>query len=289
MSLLTPVKVPVKVYRWDDVGAPALDKTAGCVMTIFKACLVTGYGTKTGAGWTMPFEDTTQGVKVLRPAANPRADFYLRLSADTGAAITPQVYTSMTDINTGDLKLQCSTAYKYSSGGITGKWLLVVNPVGLWFSCETHNPELSHAKDFLASYMYMGFVTGASAENENMLLMHSGGTANNETSGIANRTRPASYYVDPVAYSFASNMTSPVVVLSQFNSFTRLSNAPHTCDALFSNELCMYVIPGIYAQSNNNSDGNGSVIVTDKGNCIRYGTASYEQQTWLIGAEYWEY
>ena len=36
MSLLTPERVPVKIYRWDDASAPLLNKTAGCMQNIFK-------------------------------------------------------------------------------------------------------------------------------------------------------------------------------------------------------------------------------------------------------------
>ena len=95
MSLLTPERVPVEVYRWDDVGAPALDKTAGCMMAIFKACLVTGYGGKTSAGWTTPFEDV--GSSVLKPKNSALSNFYLKLSADTGSQMDVVVYQTMTD------------------------------------------------------------------------------------------------------------------------------------------------------------------------------------------------
>lgn len=53
-------RVPVKVYRWDDEGAPQVESAAGSIKTILKACLVTGYGEgnkrKDGLGWEMAFE-----------------------------------------------------------------------------------------------------------------------------------------------------------------------------------------------------------------------------------------
>ena len=53
-------RVPVKVYRWDDEGAPQVEAAAGSIKTILKACLVTGYGEgnkrKDGLGWEMAFE-----------------------------------------------------------------------------------------------------------------------------------------------------------------------------------------------------------------------------------------
>lgn len=57
-------RVPVKVYRWDDEGAPQVESAAGSIKTILKACLVTGYGEgnkrKDGLGWEMAFEKTKE-------------------------------------------------------------------------------------------------------------------------------------------------------------------------------------------------------------------------------------
>ena len=54
-------KVPVKVYRWDDEGAPKVLPAEGDIKTILKACLVTGYGEnenrKEPLGWEMLFEN----------------------------------------------------------------------------------------------------------------------------------------------------------------------------------------------------------------------------------------
>jgi hypothetical protein len=52
------------LYRYNDAGAPAKPANANYngakwFMDIIKACLVTGYGSKTAAGWTIVYEDTT--------------------------------------------------------------------------------------------------------------------------------------------------------------------------------------------------------------------------------------
>ena len=56
-------KVPVKVYRWDDAGAPKLTTDAGAFKTVLKACLVTGYGEgenrKEPLGWEIHQETET--------------------------------------------------------------------------------------------------------------------------------------------------------------------------------------------------------------------------------------
>lgn len=66
MSLKNPVKYPVKYYSWQDANAPQLANADGIIKTILKACLVTGYGSKQGAGWTALFEDAYR-IVLRRP------------------------------------------------------------------------------------------------------------------------------------------------------------------------------------------------------------------------------
>lgn len=56
MSLLLPVRYPVKHYSHLDAGAPQISNADGAIKTILKSCLVTGYGAKEGAGWASLFE-----------------------------------------------------------------------------------------------------------------------------------------------------------------------------------------------------------------------------------------
>ncbi len=174
MSFINPEKVPVTVYKWDDEDAPRLDRSPNCVATIFKACLVTGYGSKQGAGWTMPYEDTNAGVKVLRPAISPEQDFYLRLSADDGQQITTQVYLNMTDVNTGELKLQCDTPFKYAIQDKTGeKWVLVACGRAFWFFHETAKRTIATQS---GTYFYCGDTAKNTAGDKAIYLKHTGGT-----------------------------------------------------------------------------------------------------------------
>lgn len=72
MSLRQPKRYPVKFYSWQDTGAPQLSNNDGVIKTILKACLVTGYGDKEGAGWQMPFEDDYRMVlKMPMRTGNP--------------------------------------------------------------------------------------------------------------------------------------------------------------------------------------------------------------------------
>lgn len=62
MSLLLPLRYPAMLYSNSDTDAPLIANADGAIKTILKACLVTGYGTKPAAGWSMLFEDVNRIV-----------------------------------------------------------------------------------------------------------------------------------------------------------------------------------------------------------------------------------
>lgn len=75
------------VYRWDDPGAPDLsalhttndERDLMYFHTVLKACLVTGYGAKAAAGWTMPHEETATAMDGNR--------FVLTNAAESGSLL----------------------------------------------------------------------------------------------------------------------------------------------------------------------------------------------------------
>lgn len=66
MSIKNPVQYPARHYSHLDAGAPQMTNADGIIKTILKACLVTGYGDKEGAGWTGVFEDANR-IVLRRP------------------------------------------------------------------------------------------------------------------------------------------------------------------------------------------------------------------------------
>ena len=174
MSLLTPERVAVKTYKWNDAGAPSLDNTANCMAKIFKACLDTGYGAKAGAGWTTAFEDLTTGIKVFRPEIGPHTDFYLRLSGDSGKKILPQIYLNMTGASVGNLKMQCTYPFKYATQNNTGRWLMIASARSVWFFCEQ---RYNNDENKTGSYFFAGDTTKNSIGQRAVYLQHSGGAS----------------------------------------------------------------------------------------------------------------
>jgi hypothetical protein len=140
----------IRLYSWDDASAPQMgDTNDGSLLSILRACLVDGYGSRTAAGWTMPYSDLANKVAVFKP---PTSDVYLRLD-DNYSYQWAKVrgYHTMSDVDTGtgefprqeDL-VSGSYFIAVSKKGGTGttsnadKWHLLVDDANDWFYFFTH-------------------------------------------------------------------------------------------------------------------------------------------------------
>lgn len=169
MSILTPIKQAVKIFSSTDKEAPQLNRQANELQVILKACLVTGYGDKQSAGWDLSFEE--DGIKVFSPKPNAHTHFFLKLSNDTGQECKTQVYTDMTAIDNGQLRLELATPFKYGIGNATThKWALVATTDAFWFFHETGGRI-----DVSATYLYCGKVGQNTKGSYGVLLSHTGG------------------------------------------------------------------------------------------------------------------
>lgn len=63
------MSLPVTMYRWDDPGAPQLDLNNGSMLQVLKKCLIDGYGTKQGAGWTLNEISADNNNMIFSPAS----------------------------------------------------------------------------------------------------------------------------------------------------------------------------------------------------------------------------
>ena len=296
MSLLTPERVPVKVYRWDDADAPQLDKTAGCMTTIFKACLITGYGTKESAGWTMPFEDIAAGIKVMRPEVGPHTDFYLRLSADTGTEMAAQVYLNMTDANTGDLKLQCATEFCYAKRNSTGKWLMIASPRSVWFFSDQRFNDGPTTKT--GAFFYAGDIRNPLDTDDAVYLQHSGGTFKDGAgSDIFGRNidniidKAASKYL-PAKVLIGLDTVITTDVTSTANLLPTKTTTAHLAPLFAVVDGALYLLPGAYAPLSEATANNFDVTAVSTGfvsNMIVHGTGGRNSSNLYIDTDAWSY
>jgi hypothetical protein len=95
----------VTIYRSTDAGAPALPAAgnylgANFYISLLKACLVTGYGSKAGAGWSTIYDDTTTGK---RRAAFSNGNGVLELITWGNTSVGMCMWDSITTAGSGRL------------------------------------------------------------------------------------------------------------------------------------------------------------------------------------------
>ena len=118
--------LPAKLYLHSDSNAPQGAKAANNFSTILKACLVTGYGSKTAAGWEIAWEDAVANKIALR-SKNPTSIKSVLLVNDNAAASSTVTaygdWNSATNAGTG----QFATGYfvKQWNSGFTPNWVVI--------------------------------------------------------------------------------------------------------------------------------------------------------------------
>ena len=122
----------VRIYRSTDASAPVLSGTAGALVGVLDACLVTGYGSNVAAGWAKSYSGTNKAA-YRQPAGSNQ--FYLRVD-DTGAQEVRLVgYEAMSGVDTGTGPFPTSAqqsgglyAYKSLAASAAARpWVLVTN------------------------------------------------------------------------------------------------------------------------------------------------------------------
>lgn len=86
----------VTIYKSTDGSAPVLTGQVGTLVALLDACLVNGYGSQTGAGWTKSFAGTNTATYLQGTGSN---GFYLHVSDNgpgAGAAKEARVFGSET-------------------------------------------------------------------------------------------------------------------------------------------------------------------------------------------------
>lgn len=130
MSLLLPVRYPAKLYSHSDASAPQIANADGAIKTILKACLVTGYGAKAGAGWTALFEDSFQIVLRLPDLARALGSPDLKIENGGGKY---RIVTQSNPTGLDDATQLADVSLLSRDTNIGAKWHLVATDVGFVF------------------------------------------------------------------------------------------------------------------------------------------------------------
>ncbi|MCU7963807.1 hypothetical protein L5M43_14305 [Shewanella sp. SW36] len=156
--------LPVTVYRWDDAGAPQMSKGVrpSELINVLKKCLVDGYGSKSGAGWSVPFEDeATQQVVFRNSTLLSSGGFVKFWPKSAGNALQATIFfqsaTLLSSLNqswesTSNRGWRCATG----NSALAYKWVIIATAAS--FYLFTHGDSPVDKTPFNTSIMLSFFV-----------------------------------------------------------------------------------------------------------------------------------
>lgn len=280
---------PVHVYRFDDEDAPPLSGEPDSLLTILKACLVTGYGKQKPLGFSLVFEE--EHVKVFCP--KPRGlepQWLLRAGEDTGSQVSLQLYTEMTSINNGRIICAPASPYKYAKKNRTGEWLLVGSSRGFVFFNVCGYTDAINKGSFL--------VCGDSSKNAKgeraVYLHHTGGSWNDGDF----------YGIYPREFSAPSGITGCLARFDQNNNVIsenvypmcairpRLETAEtHLAPLYIADNESIYLIAGVYLSSNTHAANSYDTVKHDDAQFIVHASSGRERchEQLYVRTDFWYY
>ena len=178
MSLKQPVRYPVKYYSHLDTGAPQLANIDGNIKTIIKACLVTGYGTKEGAGWTALFDDAFR-IVLRRPlrTGNP-VDIKIE-NGVIGGSTKHRIIGQDNPTGLDDTVELAAVNLVASDSQAINKWHLVVTDFGFLFAYAM--AENGNSTNKQLSMLYVGGLVGLTANPSIIVASYHNSTTINGT------------------------------------------------------------------------------------------------------------
>ncbi|PKG80077.1 hypothetical protein CXF80_18215 [Shewanella sp. Actino-trap-3] len=157
--------LPVKIYRWDDVGAPGLtDARTSSIINVFKKVLVEGYGTKQPLGWTIDQEDAQNFKIAFRNSTVSGSGGRFILSGHTGfddiLGMRCQSAIDMVDFN-NLITAGYKQAFKIFPNSVqypNTKWIVIGNSVGFIFISDYEGSYSNDNARHIAT-VYAGDIT----------------------------------------------------------------------------------------------------------------------------------
>lgn len=133
MSFLNPVNEPVLRFKSTDAGAPQINynsRVAGDVKAVLKACLVTGYGSKASAGWSV-VNDVNHVAEFVSPSA-AMSDY--RLGIDDTSTSSTTWYYQYQDVRSNPSYNALTKSFSYADKAhVDNGWQLLVTARGILF------------------------------------------------------------------------------------------------------------------------------------------------------------
>jgi len=154
------------LYTWEDTDAPVLTPSTGSIVDVLKKVLVDGYGSKSGLGWSVVFE---QAEKIV--FQNQGTGMFVRFDhSQTNYQVFVKAYESMSDIDTGlnpcplpeneSPQFQVLLSHSSSSTANTVPWRILGDDKGIWIvvnSAAAHHGGIGADRDTAGwRFVYIG-------------------------------------------------------------------------------------------------------------------------------------
>lgn len=132
----------VTVYKSTDASAPVLTGETNSLIALFDACLVNGYGSKAGAGWTKAYSGTNKAVYRMGGGTQRYLQVIDDGSLPTAGARAAKVrgFWDMSDVDNGTnvfptvAQLANSNIYKSTlASNATRQWVIVASNRGFYY------------------------------------------------------------------------------------------------------------------------------------------------------------
>lgn len=177
----------VRLFKSTDAGAPQLGRTdAGDLLTILRGCLVEGYGTRTPAGWTMPFSDLPNKIACFKSVTGDT----LRLDDNHDYQHASGLgFKEMTDLNTGTeqypsndfignpLTHHWRLQKRYNTNSVYDAWFVVASEDWFYFV----QPENQASQSYPSGFYFGKYEPSNPAQPEPYII-----TGHKDTIGVAN-------------------------------------------------------------------------------------------------------
>lgn len=248
------LEMPAHLYLSSDDDAPALTKTN--LSLILKACLVTGYGSKPGAGWTMPHEEAAAGKRIFAPAKTGELDSYLLVHDNNGTSRVA-AWRDYAAIDNAPPALELATPYKHGQGGQwSGRWAVVATARGVVVWVEGGYDSVGRN----GMMLYYGDSSSADNGGRALILAHSGGNYNDGSHSSmffhasSSASAKAKSYRDDggtQAQDFFSLFTPP-----------RETTGQYVAPVLLQRGERLYAVPGVHT---NTRAADNLTVIDDEG------------------------
>lgn len=241
MSFLNPVNEPVLRFSSTDADAPQIDynaRVAGDVKTILKACLVTGYGDKASAGWSI-VNEVDHVAEFVSPSV-AMSDY--RLGIDDRSASSTTWYYQYQDVRVNPIYSNPTKSFRYADKShVDNGWQLLVTERGMIF---VELVQHTVAAKLSTRITYIGQMKSAiSGDVENMLFFNIGHDATIENNQIYSRS-----YIQPVLGTQLDTSLIAITSSTRDNTFDLKTISLTSRIFVDSAQGILATVAGIYSQ-----------------------------------------